>query len=166
MAYLHYATNKPKRYKWAESGTLYYSDGLRHVVPIRAPDQIRLQARDYAVRVAIWFSHRVHAPDPFADELARNVCELVRVRTGAADLALVERTDHVRVIGLELEVSTLVIAALFNPLRHRIQSFIDRRFYGRKYDARKTLEAFSAKLRDDTDLDTLSDELVGGALES
>ena len=67
---------------------------------------------------------------------------------------------------LAVVASTLLIAALFTPLRRSIQGFIDMRFYRRKYDTKKTLQTFSAQLRNETDLDALSDDLVGVVRET
>ncbi|HJQ29204.1 MAG TPA: hypothetical protein VJ827_07665 [Rubrobacter sp.] len=67
---------------------------------------------------------------------------------------------------LAVVASTLAIAAVFNPLRRRVQDFVDRRFYRRKYDAAKTLATFNSRLRQETDLDSLSDEVLGVVRET
>lgn len=85
---------------------------------------------------------------------------------GVIGLQFVFRTLTGQDSQLAIVASTLLIAALFSPLRRGIQSFIDRRFFCKKYDARKTLEAFSLKLRNETDLDCLNEELVSVVQET
>jgi hypothetical protein len=67
---------------------------------------------------------------------------------------------------LAIAIATLAVAALFNPWRHRLQGFIDRRFYRRRYDAARVLAAFNTRLRDEVDLDQLTSDLLAATQET
>ena len=99
-----------------------------------------------------------------AREMVRRLAQRLRVGVrGAAEklTAAFQRLSRRSKIGLGLAAAAAVsLAALFGPLRRRIQAFIDRRFYRRKYNAERVLATFSSRLRDETDLDRLSEELL------
>jgi hypothetical protein len=85
---------------------------------------------------------------------------------GVVGLQVAFRTLSGQESTLAVVASTLLIAALFSPLRQRVQAFVDRRFYRRKYDAAKTLAAFNARLRDETELETLRVDVVSVVSEA
>ena len=122
-----------------------------------------------ALSIAV-LRHRLYEIDPIINRtLVYGVLTTMLVGTYVASIVVLQGLLHAlagRESQLAIVASTLFVAALFNPLRRHIRGFIDRRFYRTKYDAAKTLEAFSAKLRDETDLDALSDDLVGVVRET
>jgi hypothetical protein len=94
--------------------------------------------------------------------LLLGVYVVLAVGLGAAVRSVAEQENNAIVIA----ASTLAVAALFRPARRRIQDFIDRRFYRQKYDAARTLDAFSMRLRNQVDLETLTGELLGVVRET
>jgi hypothetical protein len=122
-----------------------------------------------AIGIAVLRYHLYNIDRIINRTLVYGVLTTMLLAVYVADIVLLQRMFVLLTGGrstLAVVASTLMIAALFTPLRRRIQGFIDRRFYRRKYDAAKTLEAFSAQLRDGTDLEALSDDLVGVVSET
>lgn len=142
--------------------TLGQSPGLTQVVSV-APlvFAVPLSGLPVATGIAI-FNYRLYDIDIINRPLVYGALTVTLVALYFGGIVVLQRLF----VLLTGQRSTLLIAALLNTLRRRIQSFIDRRFYRSKYDAGKTLEGFSAKLREETDLEALNSDLVGVVRET
>lgn len=158
--------------KWfAYAAALFISWAvLEQLLPVRLPSVVD-EILFVAVLQALWISigvavlrYRLYDVDVVINRtLVYTVLTAVLALIyfgGVAALQFVLRPLAGGESQLAIVASTLAIAALFNPLRRSTQRFIDRRFYRRKYDAAETLAAFSATLREETDLDRLGGELI------
>jgi hypothetical protein len=144
---------------------------LKQILGVRVPpivDEISFVVSLQALWVAIGFAvlnYRLYDVDVVVNRtLVYTVSTVILALVyfgGVAALQLLLRPIAGDQSQLAVVVSTLLIAAFFNPLRHRTQRFIDRRFYRRKYDAAETLRQFSGALRDEVELDALVGRLVG-----
>jgi hypothetical protein len=129
------------------------SDTYNQLMGLRAPTDYRRVANSYEARPGEGLVVDLQHPDCRAG--------LILLRWGdapAVDVPVAHRSRAATPTAIV--ASTLGIAALFEPLRRRVHAFIDRRFYRRKYDAAKTLHDLSVRLRDETDLDALSNDLI------
>jgi hypothetical protein len=157
--------------KWFFAGTTTAFAGLLGLILAPWPDDlnsIAIMALPVTIGVAI-LRHDLYDIDHIINRTL--VYTTLTVILGGADLILVVGIQHLfqPVISdsdLVVAGSTLVVAACVQPLRARIQSTVDRRFYRHKYDAARTVEAFSARLRDEIDLDALLAELGGVVQET
>jgi hypothetical protein len=139
--------------------------------PVRIPplvDELSFVLTLQALWVAIGFAvlnYRLYAVDLVVNRtLVYTVLTTVLALAyfgGVAALQLLLRPLPGDESQLAIVASTLSIAVLFNPVRHRTQRFIDSLFYRRKYDAAQTLREFSIAVRDEVELDALADRLVG-----
>jgi hypothetical protein len=157
--------------KWFFAGAITAFAGLLGLILAPWPDDlnsIAITALPVTIGVAI-LRYDLYDIDHLINRTL--VYSILSAVLAGADLALVVGIQHLFqpvASGSDLVVagSTLAVAACVQPLRSRIQNLVDRRFYRHKYDAARTLEAFSARLRDEIDLDALLAELGGVVQET